>query len=291
MNGAGPNGHEREVLERYAARFRAAPPAQVAAVLRLTLPSARSPWHSTGVNLSAGQQATWFVGGETVLSALPSIRIPARFQLWARVGHGREGEPSVFRGTRASHTFAAPIDGPLALGTAFPGEWAAPSGALAVPPEAYAGVHGDIEILLLIWACGVEAVTALARIGDGDDPARLCEAELARSRHVVAPPPDWRYLWFLGPAEIFQAERGGIACECQHDAAILHYDAPLAFAPGTELRWRWRIDELPSDCAEDTLATHDYLSIAVEFDNGQDLTYLWSAALPVGTVFRCPIPT
>ena len=35
---------------------------------------------------------------------------------------------------------------------------------------------------------------------------------------------------------------------------------------------------------------NDYLSIAVEFDNGQDLTYLWSATLPVGTSFRCPFP-
>ena len=30
--------------------------------------------------------------------------------------------------------------------------------------------------------------------------------------------------------------------------------------------------------------------MAIEFDNGQDLTYLWSSCLPVGTSFRCPIP-
>ncbi|MDC6711173.1 DUF3047 domain-containing protein, partial [Leclercia adecarboxylata] len=37
--------------------------------------------------------------------------------------------------------------------------------------------------------------------------------------------------------------------------------------------------------------THDYLSIAVEFENGLDLTYLWSSSLPVGTHFRCPLPS
>ena len=36
--------------------------------------------------------------------------------------------------------------------------------------------------------------------------------------------------------------------------------------------------------------THDYLSIAVEFDNGQDLTYYWSVNLPPETAFRCPLP-
>jgi hypothetical protein len=51
------------------------------------------------------------------------------------------------------------------------------------------------------------------------------------------------------------------------------------------------MEELPSQTREDTLPTHDYLSIAVEFDNGQDITYFWSAELPVDTGFRCPIPT
>ena len=51
------------------------------------------------------------------------------------------------------------------------------------------------------------------------------------------------------------------------------------------------MDELPIDLAEDTVPSHDYLSIAVEFDDGQDLTYYWSAALPEGTVYRCPLPT
>ena len=47
---------------------------------------------------------------------------------------------------------------------------------------------------------------------------------------------------------------------------------------------------MPSKRREDTLPTHDYLSIAVEFENGRDLTYMWSAALPEGKVFQCPLP-
>lgn len=42
------------------------------------------------------------------------------------------------------------------------------------------------------------------------------------------------------------------------------------------------MDLLPSEVREDTLTTHDYMSIAVEFDNGQDITCYWSAELPVG---------
>ena len=42
--------------------------------------------------------------------------------------------------------------------------------------------------------------------------------------------------------------------------------------------------------AENTLPTHDYVSIAVEFDDGRDLTYYWSATLPPETHYRCPLP-
>ena len=60
--------------------------------------------------------------------------------------------------------------------------------------------------------------------------------------------------------------------------------------PQTKLSWRWIVEELPSRLPENQLTSHDYLSIAAEFDDGQDLTYFWSSSLPVGKAFRCPIP-
>jgi DUF3047 family protein len=54
--------------------------------------------------------------------------------------------------------------------------------------------------------------------------------------------------------------------------------------------WRWKVDRLPSGAAEDTLLCHDYLSLALEFENGRDLSWYWSARLPPETHFACPIP-
>ena len=82
-----------------------------------------------------------------------------------------------------------------------------------------------------------------------------------------------------------------MCCDTHGDVGILRRPAALPLQPGTILSWRWRVDSLPIDLREDSLPSHDYLSIAVEFDDGQDLTYYWSAALPVGTVYRCPLPT
>jgi Protein of unknown function (DUF3047) len=86
-----------------------------------------------------------------------------------------------------------------------------------------------------------------------------------------------------------------IRCQCDNDAMILQRSLEAPFTPDTRLRWSWKVKSLPSARAEDSLATHDYLSLAVEFDNGQDLTYLWSAALEPETMrspsCRSPIST
>jgi len=63
-----------------------------------------------------------------------------------------------------------------------------------------------------------------------------------------------------------------------------------ALRPDISLEWTWRVNALPSRVREDAFATHDYASIALEFDDGRDLTWYWSAALPVGHHYRCPLP-
>jgi hypothetical protein len=120
-------------------------------------------------------------------------------------------------------------------------------------------------------------------------------AEARRLDEPVPTPEHWEYLWYLGPGEIYRAGsapdgRPTICCHTHGDVGILRRDARMPLEPGARLRWSWRVDALPIDLAEDTLPSHDYLSIAVEFDDGQDITYYWSAALPVGTVYRCPQP-
>ncbi|MBI4696846.1 MAG: DUF3047 domain-containing protein [Gammaproteobacteria bacterium] len=270
------------------AALAALPPGLVQRATWLDLPSNRAPWTATGLELTADAAVTWFAAGASEVAPLPGLRFRAGLQIWARVGASE-----VFRGTRASHSFRAPAAGGLAFASYFPGEWVDRMGHSSVPAEAYAMMKGGFRILVVEWAAGVtpvEGVRALAATGRGGSPVT---AELERLERPVSPPPGWEYLWYLGPAEIYSSVGPGaaaIACHTRDDVGILHYDTPLPFLPGTRLDWSWCIEMLPSKIAEDTMPTHDYLSIAVEFDNGQDLTYFWSAELPVGKVFRCPLP-
>jgi hypothetical protein len=244
------------------------------------------------MDLEAGETVTLLADGRVHLSRALDLWVGPAFQLWCRVG---ERGP-VFRGTRATHTFTTREAGRLWLASYFPGEWADPSGRLATPPGDYAKVSGGMSVLVLRWSPGTDVAGLFRGFARDTRVPGLVLAEAERFDQPVPVPEHWDYLWSLGPGEIFRASitadgRPAMGCHTHGDVGILRREARVALAPGTRLGWSWRVDELPIDLAEDTLPSHDYLSIAVEFDDGQDLTYYWSAALPVGTVYRCPLPT
>ena len=254
----------------------------------LRLPGNLPPWIDTDMTVSPGDEITWLARGKVVMSEELGLWGGPCFHLWARVGQ----RGPIFKGTRETYTFRAEQSGPLYLAT-YQGEWGTREGALATPVEAYDPVGGAIDVALIRWkdsaAAGLRRLAAAAP----NDP--LIAAEQRRLAAPVAKPQGWQYLWFLGDGEIFSADRAGsadaIAIHTKEDVGILQKPVALDLTPDTTLSWRWLVSKLPAREAEDTIPTHDYMSIAVEFDNGLDLTYYWSAALPVGTVFTCPLPT
>jgi len=255
-----------------------------------SLPANQPPWFDTGLDLNAGEPVTVFAMGRTYLSHELNLCVYPDMQLWYRIGE----LGNVFRGTRYSHTFLVREAGRLFLGNYFPGEWSTRTGATAVGTDAYGQVDGGVCVLVVRWAAQpLEGLKRLLALGD---VASLVALEIERLEHPVVPPHDWEYLWFLGPAEIYSAgapapQRPSIVCYTHEDAGILHKDVSLPLTFDTRLRWTWKVDVLPCHSREDLLQNHDYLSIAVEFDNGQDMTYFCSAELAPETGFRCPIAT
>jgi Protein of unknown function (DUF3047) len=231
------------------------------------VPSNQKPWLDTGIDLAAGETVTTIGVGQTFLTGTP-LSFDADFQLWYRIG--ADGE--AFRGTRATNSFTVEKPGRLYVASYFPGEWSTRTGDLATPDEAYDGVTGDLDVLILNWqGKPLDGLKRLAVLGDIDD---LLALEVDRLLNPVLPPKGWEYLWFIGPAETYRSCRtdkhdNAICCHSDNNAALLIKDAVLPLKPNTRLRWSWRMDELPSKMREDTLITHDYLSIAVEFDTAR----------------------
>lgn len=256
------------------------------------LPARQPPWHGTALELKAGSSISTFACGRTWLSRALHVYLEPDFQLWLRISP--DGE--VFRGTRASHSFVADRAGQLQLASYLPGEWATLDGTLRTPEKDYRKVSGGMTVLLIRWAEGVDpahGVEELLKLGDVQE---LVASEHARLSRKIETPDGWKHLWYLGPSEIYSRGEAedhtpAICCHTRQDVAILQHEAEIPLRPDTRLQWSWKVDALPSQLREDTVPTHDYLSIAVEFDNGLDLTYMWSSRLPVGHHFGCPLPT
>lgn len=260
----------------------------LAEVRLVRLPGNVPPWTDTGVRLHRGDAVTLLAAGRLIVSAELDLWYGPRFALWARVGP----RGPIFTGPRDTQSFTAADDGLLFLALNN-GQWATKDGALATPPELYAGAGGAIDVLILRWRGTAEAGLAALDAAAPGNP--LIAAERARLASPVRPPAGWEPLWFLGQSEIFRrataAGRPAIEVDATADVGILQTRAALPLGLKTAVSWRWRVDELPASGPEDTMPSHDYVSLAVEFDNGRDLTWYWSAGLPVGHHYPCPLPT
>lgn len=254
-------------------------------VARLVSLKAEDGWQSLDIDAAPGEEVTVFVAGGYWASKPLGLGFGARIGLWLRAGGS-----SILKTPTNASTVAAP-GGPLEIVAKPPGEWADEQGAFD-PEYPRGGLAGEIGACVIVWKEGaVAGLEAMARAGD-------YEGLVARAREeVLSPvfaPQGWRYLWRLGDGRIFRdANTGGghsICCHTSGDVGILQYPVDVPLTENTRLRWRWKVDKLPCDLPEDIQPTHDYLSIAVEFDNGQDLTYMWSSSLAEGTIFRCPLP-
>lgn len=278
-------------------RFRAALDRALGATARgviaehvwIQLPASEAPWRDSGIAVRAGEEVSWFAAGRVTVSAALDIWVTPKTQLWARIGDAGPIRSS----SRDSHTLRAESDGRLSFGNYFPNDWKDTSGARREPDAAYASMKGEIWILVVRWYGS--AKDGLAALAAASDPLGVVASERARLELGDPNPSGWRHLWHLGDTEIFRASEGpngepALRCETAGDVGILQRDAAFPLRPDTQIAWRWRVDALPGLLREDTVPSHDYLSLAVEFANGLDLTYYWSRELPVGTAYWCPLP-
>ncbi len=108
------------------------------------------------------------------------------------------------------------------------------------------------------------------------------------------PPKHFEYLTVLGESEVWSGRRVGdeyfIKARLENDVGIIKMPVDIELSRTMRFSFDWLYESLPSVLPETLIAGHDYLSIALEFDNGQDLTWMWSKFLAKGMSFRCPLP-
>jgi hypothetical protein len=249
----------------------------------VTIPGNRPPWTPTGLDVAAGQQVTWLAWGRLYLIKLLGVGVRPRLVLRGRVGEGCPRDSSC-----DTMTFRADRAGELRLGSAMPGE-IRPDGTVTTDRFPYRACSGSLTAVVARWAADVDPAEALRSLAP-EDPSGLCAAEAERLEAPPAAPAGWDYHPLIGREPAFQASEGGIAVKGDRTVCIIRHAAELPVTPSLRFQWTWRVDRLPSRLPEDTTLTHDYLSVALEFDDGRDLTWYWSAGLPVGASYPCPLP-
>jgi hypothetical protein len=248
----------------------------------LTLDATDPDWLDSGIDVEANEEVTLLAEGTVWLSKELGIGFGAKVALWHRIAVGG----GVAKARSATATFKAGRAGRLQLITKPPGEFRDAKGAFDLEFP-HAGASGALLVAVLVWKGAAKA--GLAHFTQSDSTGFAARA-LARLAMPSEDPKGWHHLWRLGAGEIFREDQHRLCCATERDVGILQYPVDVALDESVRLEWSWLVSALPSEKPEDTLPTHDYLSIAVEFDNGQDLTYMWSASLPAGHVFRCPLP-
>ena len=259
--------------------------AELLAVKAFEIKGADLPWTDLGLDAARGQQVTFLLGGRMWLSR--------DYDLWFGPGlvfHARtRGLRPMYNPMLDTGTMTASHDGPIEVARSA-AEWTNEDGALGTPEDIYKKADVAITGIALLWrgdaAVGVRSLLAHGDVGG------LLKSELARLERGGKLPAGWsNLLGFGGGQEVFnQGADGEIVCDTTGHVSIIERPLSLPLTSRPRLAWRWKIDQLPSVVAEDQAATHDYLSIGVKFEDGQDLTYIWSEHLPEGKVFRCPLP-
>jgi len=244
------------------------------------------PWRDLGFSVAKGQEVTFLLGGRVWL-------VDREQDLWVEPGvafHVRtRGTRAMFNPMTNTGTMTATADGPLEMARSLV-EFQNDVGELAVPKDEYAKADAHIYGLALVWRGSASA--GLAGLLKHGDVGGIIAGEMARLQSPRKLPAGWHNFFMLGggPVIFNCLGHGAIGVEPLKNAGILQRPVGIELKPQTKLSWRWIVEELPSRLPEDQLTSHDYLSIAAEFDDGQDLTYFWSSSLPVGKAFRCPIP-
>lgn len=244
-------------------------------------------WIPTGLSLLPGGEATIVATGNIEIG-LPRPVEP-KHTLWGRVGESG----TIFQLASNYYSFVSEEAGQLYVAFSPSGLlWANRQGkwveAFAQMPDA------PLDIVIEAFAWNGSAAMGLADLLGTEDQKQLAEHALTVLKESKELPDGFDYLWYLSQSNVFsgfsEGDRKGVHAATAGDFGIIKKSVDIPLTEATLINFEWLYKHLPALQSETDPANHDYLSIAVEFDNGQDITWMWSKDIPIETSFTCPLP-
>jgi hypothetical protein len=250
----------------------------------VAISNAMAGWLASGMSVTAGDEVTLFASGNLNLDGLV---FEPRHALWYRIG--TDGNATNFAANQ--ETFVAAEDGQVYVALRPSGlYWSDRRGSF---PDGFTdAVPVPVEFSVEAVRFSGSAEQGLATLAAAGDVSAAAALDTIATRKSL--PVGFEPLWNLARSNVWAngAEDGrpGITADTNDDFGIIKMPLDLPLTETTELEFDWLYNTLPALGPETEAANHDYLSIAVEFDNGQDLTWMWSGSLLPGSHFGCPLP-
>ncbi|EHH67781.1 DUF3047 domain-containing protein [Gluconobacter morbifer] len=216
-------------------------------------------WTKTGYTAEEGKRFAVRASGALLINKALSLFLQPKSGLWVRIGDKAPVRKVVFD---TETVFEAWASGPVEVLAQLTPRWTDKTGNFMPDPR---------------------------RHHPGGIGVNVCASE----KEVTKPslPEHWEYMSSFGATNIFSGSSNDIdVCTSEGDCCIIKTAVDVPLDRETLVSWSWMVEQLPSNLPEDLSVTHDYISIAFEFDNGRDLTYMWSKDLPAGHHFNCPLP-
>ena len=249
----------------------------------VSLTTTQERWIPTRLQVEAGMTLTIFGFGTVQID---SICLEPRHLAWVRIGE----DGDVIHLASNQYTFQSARSGQLYLSVPPPFmHWDSPSGEFPEDMSELSSFPIDMDFIAVQWSGNPGQI--LNRLTQANNDA--FGLALQKLQNPKTLPDGFSYLWFLGQAEVFDrfndGERSGVRGHAVNDYGIIKKEVDLPLTEDAKIGFDWLYTTLPSDGPETEAQYHDYLSVAVEFDNGQDITWLWSRFLEVEQGFRCPL--
>lgn len=247
-------------------------------------------WQPMGVEINQGDHITFGMRGEIPIAGI-KIPFEPKHGVWGRIGDRGD----IFQFTFNHETIISDAVGQLYVMVIPSGLlFANRQGDLLPIIEQVPDGEIDISVRAIVWNGDAEAGLAQMIAGTVPADAELARNTMASMKQLRTLPDGFEYMWNLATSNVFESfhegDRQGVHANTNDDAGIIIKAVDLPLTEDTRIEFDWLYNQLPALASETDAATHDYMSIAVEFDNGRDITWMWSKDLAEDTHFECPLP-
>lgn len=255
---------------------------EVLEVVEFSLESRDIPWKKELFKVKKGQQVTFLLDGKWWFFK--------EHNMWVEPGtifHAKIGNENYYNTGSNTGTMTATKSGSLTIGRSL-GEFKNHKGELNCTEEEYKKRQGFIDGVAILWKD--TSLEGLYKLSSEEESSGIIYKEIQRQIYNPLLPKSWKNTFLFNSQDIFsKTNTREITCHSHKNVGILQKNVDIEMVKELKFNWTWLMEYLPTEVSEKNANIADYLAIAIKFDDGQYLTYMWSNIQKEKQTFKTPL--